>query len=248
MKRPEVELANYKEVYDFYKTHRQGRRVARFLHGVLGVAFAPKVDYEEGAQEQIDKLFRESRSVVLASNHIKATDPCVIAAMVQRDETLRPLLGNTFIPSKKSIQDKPIVQHIVDGLGGVPVFREKDMKPGDNKRMLIGAARGLVNTAVERMESGQHMALFPEGERKTDPLRVQELQNGIGLMVCRVAQIGQPTIVPMALYYGEENNQLRHPNVFIGQPSDEPFPKGRDLMQWLPDRLQDCLDQAILHR
>lgn len=245
MKRPKVALDNYKDLYEFYKNHRQGKRAAKFLHGIMGIAFAPEVTYAVGAKEQIEKTFESGRTIVLASNHVRAIDPCIIAALPVREPTFSPLLGNTFIPSKKSIQAKPVVRRVVDGLGAVPVFRKKDIKTEADKKYMSGASRMFLKTVLERMNEGQNMALFPEGERNTgDPSRVQQLQAGIGLMVCTVSKVEQPTIVPMGISYAEGFRGARQPQVFIGNPSTTNFLKSKDVLEWLPEQLQACVNAA----
>ncbi len=247
MTRPRIKLENHKEIYEFYSSHRQGKRSAQFLHGVLGKTFAPIVHYAEGAEDRLVEFFEQGRPIVIASNHLKAVDPCIIAAMPIREKVFEPLLGNTFIPSKRSIQAIPVVRHIVDGLGAVPVFRQKDVKNDVEQKYLNGAARGILNTAIARMDSGQHMAVFPEGERNIDdPTKIQPLTKGIGLMVCKVSQVEQPAIMPMAMVYsGNGVRSQRTPTVFIGEPSLEVFEKPRDVLAWLPDRMQQSLDSAI---
>lgn len=246
MKRPKVSLENHKELYEFYQQHRQGQKSSKVLHSALSIAFKPRVHFADGAEQAIDQLFKAGRTVVLASNHIRAVDPCVIASLPIHQELFRPLLGNTFIPSKKSIQSIPVVRHLVDGLGAVPTFRQKDVKSKADESRLSGASRGLLKTAILRMEHGQHMAVFPEGERnKTDTSRIQDLQKGVGLMVCKVTDVEQPAIVPMAIHYDSSSvTSLRSPHVFVGSPSIEPFARGRDLLGWLPGQMQLCLNEV----
>lgn len=244
MSRPKIELDNYAEVYSYYREHKQGPRVAKVLHTVLGLAFRGKLGFSPGAEEQLESIFIRNRGVVLAANHVKGIDPCVIAALPARRKSLKPLTGTAFIPAKPSIFI-PGVRHVVDGLGAVPVWRKKDAKTPEQHAILGNANRALLATCVAKMDQGEHMAIFPEGTRnKIDPLKVQQLQGGIGLMVCRVSKVEQPAIVPIGIYYPDNNLGGIHPNVWLGNPSDEPFSKPRQLMDWLPDQLQASVDQA----
>lgn len=246
MSRPKIELSNHSEIYDYYRKHQQGPHVARFLHGTLGLVFRPKVGFDPNAEDKLSQVFAKGRTVVLASNHIKAVDPCVIAALPAREPALEPVAGTTFIPSKRSIFKNTVVRHLVDGLGAVPVFREKDVAETDDPRHLRAATRALLETCIAKMNAGEHMAIFPEGTRNTvDSRRVQQLQGGLGLMLCRVTKVEQPAIVPIGIQYSESGVQRTFtPNVWVGQPSEEPFAKPRDLMDWLPDQLQSCVDNA----
>lgn len=244
MSRPKIELENQAAVYDYYRDHRQGPQAARFLHGALALAFRGKLGFDTNAEATIDGLFKQGRTVVLASNHVKGTDPCVIAALPARRESLKPLVGNAFIPAKPSIYI-PGVRHLVDGLGAIPVWRKKDAKTPEQEAMLGSANRALLATCVAKMNRGEHMAIFPEGTRnKVDPLRVQQLQGGVGLMVCKVTQVEQPAIVPIGIHYPDSKRGVVTPHVWIGTPSEEPFARPREVMDWLPDQLQTAVNHA----
>ncbi len=273
MRRPEVSITNQSEVYNFYKQYRPNLSTAWLLHHALGTVFHPKVAYADGAEEAITSLLADKRPIVLAANHTKAVDPCIIAALPSQQKSLRSLIGNTFIPSKSPIF-KPVLRRIIDGLGAIPVFREEDglelleiarsqsdsdqaktfLSGGEvasvtesvlslNSTLIAAAGSRLVQISVARMNAGQNMAIFPEGTRnKTDdPTRVQELNRGIGLMVCKVKDAPQPPIIPMGIFYGDQSGSYgRAPYVYIGQPSLEPFLRPRAVMAWLGEELQNC--------
>lgn len=242
MKRPEVTAPNYEEVYDFYTDYRPSRAASHLLYGVMGVAFAPRVTFAEESKEQIDEILSGGKTVVLASNHLSLADPCNIAAMPMRERTLRPLAGNSFIPSKASLFGNTVLRRAVDGLGAVPVFREQDVPEGSpvSARRTI---RKFIEMCTSRLDSGQHMAIFAEGTRNgTDPTKIQKLSGGIGAVVCRVSQVEQPPIIPIALHY---DRSKRSPLVYVGQPSPKPFDRAEDVMNWLGPNLQNCLDSAI---
>lgn len=220
----------------------------------MGLAFRPSVKYAPGAEEQIGELFSSNKSVVLTSNHTRGVDPCIIAAIPTIETVFNPLIGNTFIPSKISIFKNPLVRRAVDGLGAVPVFRPKDIaeaveaNPGASPGLSRSALTAFVKTCVTKIEAGQNMAIFPEGTRnKNDPNKVQELQGGIGLMVCRVTKVPQPAVIPLGIYYGDRAGYGRAPSVFVGQPSSEPFQKPAELMEWLRPEMQTCVDAAIVN-
>ncbi len=243
--RPSIELPNHKTVYEFYESYNPSQRTSRVLHGAMSRIFKPEVTYVDDAKQKIGEIFETGRGVVIASNHAKAVDPCIIASMPMREPVFAPLLNNTFIPSKESIQAIPVVRHLVDGLGAIPVFREERLNdPSDKaqKSLLSGAARNLMKTSIARLNAGQNMAIFPEGTRNDGDLRtLQELKKGIGLMVCKVSEVQQPAIVPMAIRY---QDGARKPLVVVGEPSTEPFVRGREVMEWLPEHMQACVDEA----
>ena len=245
MPRPKIELSNYSKVYDFYREHKQGPATSRVLYGALGLVFRPRVGYDEGARDRLTTLLGSGRTVVLAANHTKGTDPCVVAALPAREQVLKPLVGNAFIPSKPSIFKNRIVRRLVDGLGAVPIWREEDVDTGTDRSQSSSATKKFLATCIAKLDSGEHMGIFPEGTRnKVDPSRVQELKGGVGLMICRVTKVEQPAIVPIGVHYEEGLHGLVTPKVWIGNPSDKPFERPRDVVNWLPDQMQTCVDQA----
>lgn len=245
MPRPKIELSNYSEVYDFYRDHKQGPKTSRVLYGALGLAFRPRVGYAEGARDGLASMLDSGRTVVLAANHTKGTDPCVIAALPAREEVLKTLVGNAFIPSKPSIFKNGIVRRLVDGLGAVPIWRDEDVDTTTDRSQSGSATKKFLATCIAKLDGGEHMGIFPEGTRnKVDPSRVQELKGGVGLMICRVTKVEQPAIVPIGVHYEEGLHGLVTPKVWIGNPSDEPFARPRDVVDWLPDQMQTCVDQA----
>lgn len=245
MSRPKIQVENYQAVYDYYRTHRQGKLAAKVLHGALGTAFRAKIGFEKDAAQKISEIFESGRTVVLASNHVKAVDPCVIAALPSRSDVMKPVNGTTFIPAKPSIFKVGAVRRLVDGLGAVPVWRDGDIDPSTQKTAYASASRVMLTTCVAKMNAGEHMAIFPEGTRnKIDPARVQELKGGVGLMICKVSKVEQPAIIPIGIHYDESGLGMLSPTVCIGIPSDAPFARPREVMDWLPDRMQTVVDQA----
>ncbi len=252
MGRPQVTLENYEEVYRFYKDYRPTKLTAWILSGGLGLKFRPSVHFAPGAEERVDEIIKSGRPLVIASNHLLDTDPRIIAAAAARESVLRRLVGNTFIPSKSPIFYSPdpsvkqrFEKYAVDGLGAIPVYREKDfMNDEAALKMVRKTLRPFMDVSVGRLNQGMNMAIFPEGERnEADPEKVQPLFSGIGSMVCRVSKVEQPAVLPWAIWYTEEG--MQKPIVWIEQPSDERFTKPREVSDWLHPQMQTALDRAI---
>ena len=200
MSRPRINLENYAEVYNYYKGYRPTPVASWTLHAALGAVFAPQVAYAPGAKKQIADLLHNHKSVVLAANHTKAIDPCLIAALPVRQHAFRPLIGNTFIPSKKSIFKNPLVRRAVDGLGAVPVFRQKDteLEQDTSSNLPRASLTAFVKTSVARLIDRQNMAIYPVGARKKgDDTKCHELPDGIDLMVGRVSRVPEPPVYPL---------------------------------------------------
>ena len=249
MKRPDVQPSNYAAVYSFYKDYQPHAATAWTLYAALRGVFSPHVTYADGAEEMISDILAADRTLILAANHIRAVDPCVIAAAAAKSKPLRPLVGNTFIPSKAPIFQNTVVRYLVDGLGAVPVFRAEDALKTKSEEAtssyLRRSTKFLMETCIARLNAGQHMGIFPEGTRnKIDPDKVQKLQGGVGAMVCRVTKVPQPALVPIGIHYDEDSRICRGAALYIGHPSTEKFARSGDITEWLQPALQHCVDQS----
>jgi 1-acyl-sn-glycerol-3-phosphate acyltransferase len=134
MHRPRVRLDNYDKVYDFYRQYAPGDNTARMLHGVIKRLFRPQVMFVGDAQPAIERLLSDGRTLVLAANHLNVLDPFNLVAAVCHDPVLRPIAQNVFIPAKSGVQAVPVIRHLVDSLGAVPVFREKKNRTLDIRK------------------------------------------------------------------------------------------------------------------
>ena len=108
--------------------------------------------------------------VIIAANHCSNLDPIVVGAFFTR--RLRYLAKSelfSFLPLGLAIR----------ALGAVPTNRED----------LRGSA-GAVKYLVERLQAGENILLFPEGQRCFD-VRLQPLDQGVGLLAVRT---GAPVI------------------------------------------------------
>ena len=118
----------------------------------------------------LDKALAASPPVIIAANHCSNLDPIVIGAFFPR--RLRYLAKSelfSFAPLGLAIR----------ALGAVPAKRED----------LQGAA-GALKFLVERLQSGEDVLLFPEGQRSHDG-RLKPLEEGVGLLA---AKTGAPVI------------------------------------------------------
>jgi 1-acyl-sn-glycerol-3-phosphate acyltransferase len=250
MNRPEVTFQNHEEVYKFYTTYKPRPHTSSALYKAMGTVFTPRVTYAEGSQKTITDLLDSGRTLVLASNHTKNLDPCNIAAMANREATFRPIVGNSFIPSKMALFRRPGIRQIIDGLGAVPVYRLKDAerektKNPDSSPSYRKTIPELLDLCTDRLNDGQHMAIFAEGERNVkDITKLQPLFEGIGKIVCDATE--QPAIVPMAIRYGDSlRDQYLAPDIFVGEPATDSFTHRKEVTAWLVTALQHCIDESI---
>lgn len=118
----------------------------------------------------LDMALAVPTPVIIAANHCSNLDPIVLGAAFPR--RLRYLAKSelfTFAPFGFAIR----------ALGAVPAKRE-DMQ---------GAA-GALKFLLERIQKGESVLLFPEGQRSRDG-KLQPLEGGVGLLAART---GAPVV------------------------------------------------------
>lgn len=137
--------------------------VAKFFWVMLKI-------YNRLSVRGLDKPLSVTPPVIIAANHCSNLDPIVIGAAFPR--RLRYLAKSelfSFAPFGFAIR----------ALGAVPAKRE-DMQ----------SAAGALKFLLERIQKGESVLLFPEGQRSTDG-RLNPLEGGVGLLA---AKTGVPVV------------------------------------------------------
>lgn len=133
-------------------------------------------------------------TVIYACNHRSYADP--------------PLLGTgargkfTFMAKEELFQNK-LFAWLIRSLGAFPVARGK----GDT---------GVIDTAVERLNNGRSLMIFPEGTRSKDGKVGKKGHTGAALISARS---GKP-IIPVGICYGEKLKFRTPLTVKYGNPID----------------------------
>lgn len=174
--------------------------VAKFLVNLaLHIAFSLK--YE--GRENLDK----NEAVILASNHRSYADPPLVGAGSK---------GRLAFMAKGELFRNKLFAWLIRSLGAFPVFRGK----GDMT---------VINTAIERLQSGRSLIIFPEGTRSKDG-KVQRGHTGAALIAAKSGK----KIVPVGVVFGEKLKFRTKVRVIYGKPidptnyceiSDEPNPR-----------------------
>ncbi len=146
-------------------------------------------------------------TVIYASNHRSYADPPLVGTGTR---------GKLSFMAKEELFKKQPFAWLIRSLGAFPVARGK----GDT---------GVIDTAVERLNSGSSLMIFPEGTRSKDG-KVHKGHTGAALIAARS---GKP-IVPVGVVYGEKLKFRTKLTVKYGEPilpqdyvdsSDEPNPR-----------------------
>ncbi|MEK7059835.1 MAG: lysophospholipid acyltransferase family protein [Patescibacteria group bacterium] len=244
MKVPDVTIENYRPVYEYYEQTEPDAQLLGDLHAKMAKVYHPRVEYAPGARAAIEEHVESGTSLLMASNHIIVTDQFVVGAAMQSEAAFRPLIGDTFIPTKVEFFTNPYRRALLDSLGAVPVFRLGDVS---DRNAQAEAAKMLIDVCAKKLTNGSTGFIFPEGTRnRNDPAKLGRIHKGIGRMVCKASEDGVPvSVVPMGLWYG--TGLLKHwfrPNLYVGKPIDSPFTNDRTATKSVAESLADCLDMA----
>jgi 1-acyl-sn-glycerol-3-phosphate acyltransferase len=253
MKKPAIKLENYENIYEYYKDHKQNYSFARLGHAAMAAVFRPRVEYASDVKETVGRLLEQGKQLIIASNHVTGDDQYVVAAMAQREKALHQMRGKTFIPSKEPLFRNPLLRRAVDGMGAIPTFRSKDIEdptlsPEEaelKKQTRRSAAKMLIDTAIYKMQRGEHMSIFPEGTRNPEqPKQVQDLMPGIGIIACGASEAVDVSILPTALYYGADRENRFTPKVYIGDIIHGPFDDPNEVLHRTHEGMQSALDEV----
>jgi 1-acyl-sn-glycerol-3-phosphate acyltransferase len=242
MKRPEISLENYEEVYKYYGEHQPNKLALKGLHAALSALYHPHIQYAEGAKERTAKLLDSDYRLILASNHLHMFDQLPIGGAMHK-QPLKPIVGNTTILSKPSYFENRLLRPALDACGAIPIFREKDS--ADRAQQMQSTHRAL-DTVGEKLQSGGHLIIFPEGTRNTDdPEHLAKLQAGIGHIAVQADKNHIPVgILPIGLWYGDDKNHSLFPEIYINSPIEPPFESPNQVVQALTESMADSLAQA----
>ena len=131
-------------------------------------------------QEHVGK---DAEGLVLASNHMTWIDPFILLHYV--NDAGRPA---RFL-AKDSLFDIPVAGGILSGAGTIPVHRE------------TGKAEDAVSSAVEAVQSGELVFVYPEGTITRDP-DLWPMSGKTG--AARIALFGEVPLIPVAQWGAHE--------------------------------------------
>lgn len=174
--------------------------VAKFL---VRIAMTVSFNLHYEGRENIPK----DTAVIYASNHRTNADPPLVGCAVS---------GKHAFMAKEELFKNKLFGGLIKALGAFPVSRGK----GDT---------GVIDTAVEALNSGKSLMIFPEGTRSKDG-KVHKGHSGAGLISARS---GKP-IIPVGIVFGEKLRFRTKVTVIYGKPinpadyceiCDEPNPR-----------------------
>ena len=174
--------------------------IAKFLLRIY-LAIAYNLKYE--GLKNIPK----KTSVIYVSNHRTYADPPLVGARAR---------GRLAFMAKEELFKNPLFAWLIRSLGAFPVARGK----GDT---------GVLDTAVERLEKGNSLMIFPEGTRSKDG-KVGRGHSGAAVIAARSGKM----MIPVGIVFGEKLKFRSKVTVKYGEPimpqdyveiSDTPNPR-----------------------
>ena len=166
----------------------------------------------------------KGEAVIYASNHRTNADPPIVACRGK---------GKFAFMAKEELFRNKLFAWLIRSLGAFPVARGK----GDT---------GVLDTAIERLESGRSLIIFPEGTRSKDG-KVHRGHSGAAVIAAK----SQKKIIPVGIVFGEKlkfrtkitvkYGEPINPNEYIDQPSD---PNPRQLVK-LKNRYMADIKQLV---
>ncbi|SDA27827.1 cytidylate kinase [Ruminococcus sp. YE71] len=176
------------------KTHKIGA-VRQCLYNLLRpvILLIFKARYKLSF-EGLENIPRDGGNI-FASNHRGYADPVLIA--------LHTRVPISYMAKKELFEGNKAFKWLITFFGAFPV----DRGSGDT---------GVIDTSIDRLESGRNLVIFPEGTRSKDG-KVGKGKTGVAL----IAAIAQTKVVPVGINFeGEKMTRGKKVVVRFGEPID----------------------------
>ena len=136
-----------------------------------------------------------SGGVIIASNHISNFDPFVVGTAVSR---------KLHFMAKEELFVNPVMRAIIQWLGAFPVRR--------------GASdRTAIRTAINLLENGNMVGLFPEGTRSKNG-QLRQAEPGLAMIAAKAGATIVPTAVIGTNKFFRDGSLLPQFRVYFGKP------------------------------
>jgi len=238
----DVDVNQSGAVYDHYREHQQDVRKAQLMYGWLAAKYRPRVRYLGDGRAQLRSAIGRGASLLIVANHVRLTDPLVLAAAGFRSP-LRARIGHIRVLAKDELFADPEQRRKIDALGGIPVFRRTD----HGMRAALTAGQQMIDTCIYRMVRHDSIAIFPEGTcNLEDPEHVQKLNSGVGHIARRADGAGA-NVVAVMVGIAYPSASPRRAMVVFGEPfvpSQLESTTPAAITRVVQSSLQDVVDEA----
>jgi len=149
--------------------------------------------------------------VIFAANHRSLTDPSNVGSCLPY-----PI----FYFAKEELFRIPLLGWYIRRVNSFPVRRhENDV--------------GAFKTAVDVLEHGGGLMLFPEGGRRLDPLRQWKAKAGVGMLACKTGA----QVIPVGIKNADRLRQFASLEVVFGKPIFPPKNADHEAYQRMADEV-----------
>lgn len=250
MKRhPDITASNYDEVYEYYRTSRASKRFSDITFSISEKLYVPDVYHRYGTIATIRQQLELGKGAMLAINHPSQHDPFVMAGAIHEMSEEIPEFTDFMGFGKDSLFRGP-TRILFEKTGCVPVFRHKSY-PDIEPRAFAQLTNALFDLSVNRLQSGHHVSLMPEGTR-SDPDNLERLDYAaVKTGIARIAHLATDAhsfIVPVGIHYRTDTPRSffvpQHTNVVFGDPITEYDSSVGAIRRQVFDGMQNALDQA----
>lgn len=254
MRRAELAVENYEAMYEFYARRTPNMPLARFAHGLFDMYYDATYDFMRDTEAVTGNHLAGGGNLLIPMNHTSIHDQFVAADMANHNTGLRPLRGTNVIPAKVELFENAALRFFLNRLGAMPTHRSMDiariqgLSAGQAESLMTYqklAGQKLVETCIEKYDSGESVAIFPENTRNKGDVRVlQRLKQGVGKIACGIESDGPVLFMPVGIYYGGYGHSNRKPYVALDHFWAEPSDPG-EVTNMVAERLQNCVNRAV---
>lgn len=255
-KRPPISLESDQAVdrlYDYYGKKDPNALFMRFMfHPAMAALYRSKVAFEGDSEALIGDHLASGRQLLVPVKHTSMHDPTVLAGVMLRRKSLRPMIAKTVAPGKADLFGLPMVGWIVSNSGAYPVVRRKDFEklkpqagnPDELEARKRKAGSRVVDISIEKFNRSFNVVIFPEGKRHQGDAaatKLLDLRGGAGRIACGIDSPEDALIVCGAVNY--EKGSFR-PSVALGYPmavAETP----EEVMADIGVSLQACAEMAL---
>lgn len=267
--RPEVTPENYPAVFEYYDQRGPNPMFAKLGHLAMSAVFKPHVTIKPEDQVILDSELTGSTRMMVVSNHTNSeNDQYNLASSVRQIPAINDRTGFISIMGKMSLFNRPGLigtaqRYAIDGLGGIPVARSKDVDPKDynhiedlssaveeqRRNSLLSRQLG-INKVVR---DGFDIAGFAEGERLQegqDPRVVRKLKTGFSQIHAELVPDTKVVVVTVGLFNGDENigYDTKRPDMVFGKPLITDTRDQTEFNELLKTNMQRDLTAAVEQR
>lgn len=139
------------------------------LHYSMKLLFWIKIEYVNKSDSQII-----SGQNIIICNHVSYFDPFVIGYIHYKH--VKEYWKIKYIAYHKIFQ-VPLVGYIVKSVGAIPI-EMKDTKVGDKNVYVQESVNKMKQQCDNALNEGYSLFIFPEGQRNTDPMKLNEIKSG----------------------------------------------------------------------